>query len=534
MRRITLIVILIISFNSFAAGPLSHIVFADLYLKTVYPKKYLQDSQAQNKKMYLIGALFPDIRYLGTLRREETHFWDNDYQNMSLAKGFVAGMRNHSFIDMFRERFAVVYGIYNYLDDIKPSDQATFLKLVEDEILFKKYKNYKINDLTLLTSINNSKVSEQEIQRWYNILNKYFTVGPLRFIQELAKNKLDYFGISTEKLSGWSEKISKYVNDKRFLKYCDKLFAAFEEAFIFIESDRGKLFNEDKFRAWLREFSKVAIQAGIDEKTVKKEFKNVLFNPRVLYKDRNQANNLKLVSQDMINEWMQVPEHSPSSTRFSLGKFMLNKYNKDILFVENKLDVDKETLLAIWGTEFKFGYAHCNYEALDSILTLAYDGRRKLFHKEAIALLKLISKGNIIRPQPSSWAGAIGQVQFLPSNISAYAISYKKGNTIDLINSVPDIMSSIALFLSSNGYEKNIPIGQLVNIRNGDQSLHKGRFKLSTIKRNLEPVLGEWLINDNEIVEIVNLPNKNLPKLLVTKNYRALMKWNKSDLFGMQ
>ncbi len=533
--KIITLILVILNSNLFAAGPFSHIMFADLYLQAVYPNKYLLSSEDRKKNEYLMGALFPDIRYLGVIQREETHSQNNDYNNMSLNAGFLAGVHHHAFVDLQRERFAGVYGIYKYLDGIEQQDKAAFLKLVEDEIFFKNSNSkYRATYSISLSSIKHFKIYDQKIKEWYELMDQYLILGPSKFIEIMAGKNLNYFGISPKKLSLWSKKIKQYADNPKFIKYCDKLLSLFEENFIFIAEDQGKLFNEKKFRKWLKGFSKISVKAGIDDDIVQREFKNVLFNPSVLYKDRNQVSHAMSVDQDTIAQWMFIPEHGPTSTRVSVGKHMLNKYKDNVIDIENKLNVDKEIILAIWGTESKYGYVHYQYEALDAILTLAYDGRRTIFVKEAIALLRQISKGNIVRPQPSSWAGAIGQTQFLPSNISAYGMSYDSKENIDLMNSAPDVLSSIALYLSAHGYSKNIPIGQLISITNDKNIQFNKQMKLGEIKKYLKPNIGQWLIDDNELVKIIKLPNEHLPKLLVTKNYNILMKWNKSDLFGMQ
>lgn len=233
-------------------------------------------------------------------------------------------------------------------------------------------------------------------------------------------------------------------------------------------------------------------------------------------------------------EWLKVPEHGDQSTRISVGKVMLTKYANILSEIEKKYGVNKEVIVAIWGVESKYGYANFKCEALDATISLAYDGRRKLFEREAIIILQQIAKGRMVRPQPSSWAGAIGQVQFLPSNVARYAASYTNDKNIDLMHSIPDILSSIASYLSEHGYKNNIFPGQFVVVNNNTNLENFSRIRFENIKQYLTPNIGKWLIDYNQDVRLIKVENGGFSDLIVTDNYDVLMKWNRSDLFGAQ
>jgi len=195
-------------------------------------------------------------------------------------------------------------------------------------------------------------------------------------------------------------------------------------------------------------------------------------------------------------------------------------------------------LVSFLGLESNYG----NYTGKDSLIqslaTLAYDQRRSdFFTKELVALLKLIDKDKIPIDAKGSWAGAMGAVQFMPSNVEAYGVDADKDGIIDLWNSPEDIYSSAANFLKHLGWNKGEKWGREVTIpKNFDYQL----TGLNTKKK-----VNEWGALGIRKANGSALPNSSMkgslivpmghrgPAFLVYQNFSVILGWNRSQLYAL-
>lgn len=212
-----------------------------------------------------------------------------------------------------------------------------------------------------------------------------------------------------------------------------------------------------------------------------------------------------------------------------------------------KYGVQQEYLLALWGMESGFGRNQGRYDVLSALATLAFEGRREtLFSNEFIAAMKMLDKDHIQRAKMvGSWAGAMGQTQFMPSTFLRYAADGNKDGVKDIWTNQYDAMASIANYLSSVGWNDKLPWGVEVILT---QPID---LALSGIETNKRRSLKDWQARGVALKSFSPQTQANLTALsntdlwlvrpdreagrafLVSNNYRTIMDWNKSNYFAV-
>ncbi|MGZ5842778.1 MAG: lytic murein transglycosylase, partial [Xanthobacteraceae bacterium] len=142
-----------------------------------------------------------------------------------------------------------------------------------------------------------------------------------------------------------------------------------------------------------------------------------------------------------------------SPARIGMGQRKSAQWAETLRAVQDKYDVDQAILVSIWGIESSFGGGAQPWDVFRSIATLAQAGfQQPLFHDELLSALRILQDGHIARRKfVGSWAGAMGQPQFLPSSYLKYAVDFDGDGKADIWRSVPDVLSSIANYLQKTG-----------------------------------------------------------------------------------
>lgn len=226
-----LLVNLFCCFPLFAAAPVTHVVLAE---KWIAKQEKFSDEQ---KKSFILGTLFPDIRYLGVISRNATHETGVTIQDLKATQPeFERGKRLHSFVDEVRENLVVKWKIYNLLCRIpgqRPGQKATFLKLVEDEILFQKRGWSDIRQY--LTGLDEGeqkyKISDVDLHRWHQNQNQFFTAPPSKALAILVAKGQGFANIPLDMTEKWCKLIPKFAKDKRMQNYVRDLELEFDKAF---------------------------------------------------------------------------------------------------------------------------------------------------------------------------------------------------------------------------------------------------------------------------------------------------------------
>ena len=223
------------------------------------------------------------------------------------------------------------------------------------------------------------------------------------------------------------------------------------------------------------------------------------------------------------------------------GRDRLDRYAKPLAAVEKRYGVPGPIILAIWGRETHFGAVKIPYDAFEVLGTKAFMARRKdLFRKEVLAALEIVQKGYIgVGEMKSSWAGALGQPQFLPSSYLEHAVDFDGDGKRDIWKSVPDTLASIAHYLQQYGwvrgrdwgYEVTVPASVSCALEGPD----RGRAVAEWASMGIERVGGKPLpAAERKAVGFLMMPAGRFgPAFIVTPNFYVLKEYNNSDLYAL-
>lgn len=286
------------------------------------------------------------------------------------------------------------------------------------------------------------------------------------------------------------------------------------------------------FEQWRDEFRQEALSKGISTRTFDRAFQGVEPIARIIELDRKQPE-FTLTLDEYVSR--VVPRR-----RVSLGKKRLAENRELLDKVAAKYGVQPRFIVAFWGIETDFGRLTGGYSVIAAITTLAYEGRRaEFFRSQLLDALQILEAGHIEPEQMiGSWAGAMGQAQFMPSTFRAYAVDFDGDNRIDLWNSRADVFASAANYLAKVGWNGDQTWGREVKLPKG--------FDKSQLGLETQKPLDEWDRLGVRRLSGNKLPERNLMASLVQPdegkfartylvydNYRAILHWNRSDKFAV-
>ncbi len=290
--------------------------------------------------------------------------------------------------------------------------------------------------------------------------------------------------------------------------------------------------SREGFEKWIHEFRKEAIAAGISKDLVHRALPyDMKLKKKVVKLDKKQP--------ERIRTFEQYKANVINNKRIRNGaEYMISE--KAILdAVSKKYGVEPQYLIALWGIETSFGRNTGGFSVIKALATLAYDGRRaKFFRRELINALKIIDAGHIsLRKMKGSWAGAMGQCQFMPSSFISYAQDYDADGKKDIWNTRADVFASIANYLSRHGWKKGEPWAKRVRLPAGFDRKLIGLNKTHTIKfwgdKGVKFMNGRPLPADTNLkVSIIQPGGKGYKTYIAYDNYRIIMKWNRSLYFA--
>lgn len=291
--------------------------------------------------------------------------------------------------------------------------------------------------------------------------------------------------------------------------------------------------NDQRFADWLTEFRLEATKAGITAVTFDRAMRGVAPDPDVIEADRSQPEFVKPVWDYLAG--------ALSDKRVARGKALLVE-NKALLGkLEKAYGVDRHVVAAIWGLESNFGDFMGTQSVLRSLATLGFEGRRPDFGRtQLIAALRIVQAGDI-RPEEmlGSWAGAMGQTQFIPTTYLAHAIDFDGDGRRDIWHSTADTLASTAHYLDVSGWQTGGHWGFEVTMPAGfdyalaDMSLTKTVVEWQ--KLGLKRADGRsFPAADTEEKASLLLPAGHRgPAFLVLKNFRAVLVYNASTSYAL-
>jgi len=287
---------------------------------------------------------------------------------------------------------------------------------------------------------------------------------------------------------------------------------------------------------WLEEVRREALAKGISEPTLSAALSNLQPVAKILERDRTQA--------EFTMTLPQYLEKVVSDEKANVGREMAEKHASLLARIEAKYGVQSRFILAIWGVESWYGRYTGKDPVVSSLATLAFDRRRStFFRRQLFASLEMADRGYIeLENMKGSWAGAMGQPQFIPTSYLAYAVDEDGDGRRDIWSSKADIFGSIANYLAQHGWNPDQTWGRPVQMP-GDL-----REKWDSIARKTESPergLQAWATAGVRRIDGRRLPSPNLPTRLVAPdgenglffatypNYRRILRYNPSHLYAL-
>jgi len=298
------------------------------------------------------------------------------------------------------------------------------------------------------------------------------------------------------------------------------------------------------FDAYVAALKKEALEKGYDEVLVDQALATAKFKKKVISADKNQPE-VKETLETYLPK--RVPQWKIDRAR------KLYKENQDVLEkVAKEYGVQARFIVALWGLESNFGKIQGGHSVIASLVTLAFDGRRETMYKNQLwAALDILKEGHITLDKfKGSWAGAMGQTQFMPTSFNAYAVDYNGDGRKDIWTTEEDAFASIANYLKQAGWNDDLTWGRQVKLPEGFDNaniLKRGtrtRSQWLEYWKDSERSLADWQAIGVRKMDGSDLPNVDVTAAMVMPddvngrmylaydNYKALMHWNRSYYFA--
>lgn len=291
--------------------------------------------------------------------------------------------------------------------------------------------------------------------------------------------------------------------------------------------------NDQRFADWLTAFRQEALKAGIRPQTFDRAMRGVAPDADVVAADQNQPEFVKPV-------WDYLAS-ALSARRVETGRVLLAENRELLDRLERSYGVSRYVLVSIWGLESNYGSHMGTQSVVRSLATLGFEGRRPDYGRtQLVAALKIIQSGDI-QPEEmlGSWAGAMGQTQFIPTTYLAHAVDYDGDGRRDIWHSRGDTLASTANYLQVSGWQTGGHWGYEVRM--------PANFDYALADMSLKKPLREWerlglrradgrhfAATDTEESASLLLPAGHRgPAFLVLNNFRSILAYNASTSYAL-
>jgi membrane-bound lytic murein transglycosylase B len=287
----------------------------------------------------------------------------------------------------------------------------------------------------------------------------------------------------------------------------------------------------DSFPGFVASLRSEARRAGISELTLDRALAGLRPNGKVLELDRHQP--------EFTLTWDRYRATRLSEQRIANGRDAFRQTRPTLLAISNRFGVDPGVIVGIWGLESNYGGYTGGFGVVEALATLAWEGRRATFFRaELLSAFRILDHGDVT-PQrmTGSYAGAMGQPQFMPSSYQRYAVDFDGDGRRDIWDSRADVLASIANYLAKSGWRAGEPWGQPVRVPPGLDASQTGRENRRT--------LGEWMrmgvtrtdgrpFSRGDVSAALVLPDGAGGEAFATyTNFTVIRRYNPSDYYAL-
>lgn len=285
------------------------------------------------------------------------------------------------------------------------------------------------------------------------------------------------------------------------------------------------------FAQWRETFRQRALAEGVNAALLARVLTGLQPDPSVIRADASQPEFSKPI-------WEYL-DSAASVQRVKRGQQLLVSHARTLEAIERRYGVPRQVLVAVWGMESNFGGYTGNKSVIRSLATLAHEGRRPQFaHEQLLAALRILQQGDIAPERMlGSWAGAMGQTQFIPTTYLQHAVDFDGNGKRDIWHSVADALASTASYLRASGWKSGQSWGSEVQLPTG--------FDYALADPEQRRPLGEWLslglriVGSTQALDLRQPASLLLPAghrgpaFLVFDNFRSILRYNNSTAYAL-
>ncbi|MES2624088.1 MAG: lytic murein transglycosylase, partial [Pseudomonadota bacterium] len=286
------------------------------------------------------------------------------------------------------------------------------------------------------------------------------------------------------------------------------------------------------FTDWLADLRSEASSLGISDPTLTTALDAVVEPiPRIIELDRSQP--------ELVQTFTGYMRNRMSDRRIERGRRLLEEHGELFAEIQRKYGVQPHYLAAFWALESNFGDETGGFSVINALATLAYDPRRsQFFRDELLKALRIIDEGHIpAADMTGSWAGAMGQCQFMPSTFMAYAVDGDGDGKINIWASLPDVFASAGNYLSNLGWK--------ADERWGREVVLPTNFDFALSGTGVRKTVTEWntlgvMRADGSALGTADIPGSIIvpagakgPAFLAYNNFNTILEWNRSTFYGI-
>ena len=308
-------------------------------------------------------------------------------------------------------------------------------------------------------------------------------------------------------------------------------------------------YTAEGFASYLPTLHARALAAGVSRRTVEQVFPTLEFSARTVELDQAQPGGTS--GSTATPPFEPYRRQHVNAALIAGGQRRYQSNHSRLQEIGRRYGVEPSMLIAIYGHETSYGAITGNFDVLNSLASLAYEGRREdLFASEFVAALKMIERGVPRSRLKSSWAGAMGYPQFLPSVYLRLAVDGDGDGQANIWQSEPDAWASIANYFSKSGWKPNTPWGVAVSVPSDfNRAAVASRLRAPRCPRVFERhsrwmTIGEWRRmgmqlqgaswpRDGEMASLIEPDGPGRTAYLLTTNYRTILDYNCSNFYAL-